>query len=201
MSETDKNEDSFSDVFICPISREIMQDPVVLIETGQMYDRKSITEWFKSGHNTCPMTGSFLMSQRLTPLYTIRGAIHEWASKKGIHIEKLATAADASTSNDSKETAEQYGPLDDPCHCLSIVTSLGVSAYDVVSLFKLVEENVLPQAYAALVLLREMMRHIEGSQLKKMRKEINMELLKELLDGRELKIPAARLLVQMKGFK
>lgn len=45
------------DMFLCPISREVMRDPVVLVETGQMYDRLSIKEWFKMGHNTCPLTG------------------------------------------------------------------------------------------------------------------------------------------------
>lgn len=45
------------DMFLCPISREVMRDPVVLVETGQMYDRSSISEWFKTGHSTCPLTG------------------------------------------------------------------------------------------------------------------------------------------------
>ena len=34
-----------------------MSDPVVLVETGQIYDRASITEWFRTGNNTCPLTG------------------------------------------------------------------------------------------------------------------------------------------------
>lgn len=45
------------ELFLCPISYQIMQDPVVLVETGQMYDRASITHWFEIGHNTCPLTG------------------------------------------------------------------------------------------------------------------------------------------------
>lgn len=48
------------DIFLCPISREVMRDPVVLVETGQVYDRHSITEWFKMGHSTCPLTGAHL---------------------------------------------------------------------------------------------------------------------------------------------
>ena len=46
------------DIFVCPISREIMRDPVVLVETGQVYDRHSIMEWFRMGHSTCPLTGA-----------------------------------------------------------------------------------------------------------------------------------------------
>ncbi len=35
--------------FLCPISLDIMQDPVLLLPTGQMYDYHSLTHWFKSG--------------------------------------------------------------------------------------------------------------------------------------------------------
>lgn len=37
-----------SDNFLCPISKEIMKDPVILIATGNTYDRKSIMDWFNS---------------------------------------------------------------------------------------------------------------------------------------------------------
>ena len=35
--------------FLCPISLDIMQDPVLLLPTGQMYDYHSLTHWFESG--------------------------------------------------------------------------------------------------------------------------------------------------------
>lgn len=47
------------DIFVCPISRDVMHDPVVLIETGQIYDRESINGWFERGCFTCPMTGKY----------------------------------------------------------------------------------------------------------------------------------------------
>lgn len=65
--------------------------------------------------------------------------------------------------------------------------------------FRLVSERALPQSYAALVLLREMTRHNEGSQLKKVRKELHLDTIRDLLRDPNLKIPAARLLVQIKG--
>lgn len=52
-------ETSTPEVFICPISRELMRDPVALADTGQIYDRSSIIEWFREGHNTCPLTGRY----------------------------------------------------------------------------------------------------------------------------------------------
>lgn len=43
--------------YICPISLELMRDPVLLVESGQVYDRSSIEGWFKSGKSTCPVSG------------------------------------------------------------------------------------------------------------------------------------------------
>ncbi|CAD7698881.1 unnamed protein product, partial [Ostreobium quekettii] len=204
-----QDEGSPPDIFVCPISREIMRDPVVLVETGQVYDRHSIAEWFRMNHSTCPLTGTVLTSQRLTPLYTIRAAIHDWASAQGISLEREAPPTgrpaspgggclpdDAATP---AQSLDQYGPLDDACHCLPIVSAQSVSAYDVSGLFRLVQEQRMPQSYAALVLLREMTRHIDTMRLKKVRKEIQVDVLRVLLRHTQLQVPAARLLVQMKG--
>lgn len=43
--------------YICPVSLELMVDPVLLVETGQVYDRRSIDSWFKIGNNSDPITG------------------------------------------------------------------------------------------------------------------------------------------------
>ena len=43
--------------YLCPITLQLMRDPVLLVETGQVYDRESIESWFKSGHSTCPTSG------------------------------------------------------------------------------------------------------------------------------------------------
>lgn len=39
----------------CPITKEIMDDPVILVATGQTYERKAIEEWLMK-HNTDPLT-------------------------------------------------------------------------------------------------------------------------------------------------
>ncbi|KAG0493569.1 hypothetical protein HPP92_004563 [Vanilla planifolia] len=41
--------------FLCPISLEIMMDPVI-VATGQSYERSSIQKWLDAGHRTCPKT-------------------------------------------------------------------------------------------------------------------------------------------------
>ena len=57
LPDVEKSSDSVPEMFMCPVSRELMKDPVVLVDTGQIYDRTSITEWFRMGNNTCPLTG------------------------------------------------------------------------------------------------------------------------------------------------
>ncbi|KAL9236701.1 hypothetical protein vseg_011337 [Gypsophila vaccaria] len=43
------------DYFKCPISLEIMSDPVIL-SSGHTFDRGSIQRWIDAGHRTCPIT-------------------------------------------------------------------------------------------------------------------------------------------------
>ncbi|XP_054778630.1 U-box domain-containing protein 8-like [Prosopis cineraria] len=43
------------DHFKCPISLEIMSDPVIL-SSGHTFDRSSIQRWLDAGHRTCPIT-------------------------------------------------------------------------------------------------------------------------------------------------
>ncbi|CAK9137782.1 unnamed protein product [Ilex paraguariensis] len=54
------------DDFQCPISLEIMTDPVT-VATGHTYDRSSILKWFRSGNRTCPKTGKKLICTDLVP--------------------------------------------------------------------------------------------------------------------------------------
>ncbi|KAL9649333.1 hypothetical protein ABK040_014635 [Willaertia magna] len=66
--------------FICPISQQLMIDPVIISETGQTYDRKTIEEWLQK-QNTCPSTGIKLKSKTLTPNYIAKSAINENVEK------------------------------------------------------------------------------------------------------------------------
>ena len=42
--------------FVCPITQEIMDDPVVVVASGQTYERREITTWFRT-HTSDPCTG------------------------------------------------------------------------------------------------------------------------------------------------
>lgn len=65
------------DSFKCPITREVMRDPV-MTEDGQSYERGGITAWFQQGHSKSPLTNNPLGSLVLTENVALRGAIEEF---------------------------------------------------------------------------------------------------------------------------
>lgn len=79
--------------FLCPISLEIMKDPVTLA-TGITYDRESIEKWLFSGkNNTCPVTKQGLSTDcELTPNHTVRRLIQYWCTLNASYgIERIPT--------------------------------------------------------------------------------------------------------------
>ncbi|AQK45372.1 E3 ubiquitin-protein ligase PUB23-like [Zea mays] len=68
-------------LFLCPISMELMEDPVT-VSTGVTYDRRSIERWFfKYGKTTCPATMQRLNSFGLTPNHTLKRVISTWLDR------------------------------------------------------------------------------------------------------------------------
>lgn len=67
--------------FACPISLQIMKDPVTTV-TGITYDRSSIERWLYSDHNTtCPVTNQPLpRDSDVTPNHTLRRLIQAWCT-------------------------------------------------------------------------------------------------------------------------
>ncbi|TYI65348.1 hypothetical protein E1A91_D09G151400v1 [Gossypium mustelinum] len=78
--------------FICPISLEIMKDPVTL-STGITYDRESIEKWLFSGKNTtCPVTKQVIADCELTPNHTLRRLLQSWCMlNASLGIERIPT--------------------------------------------------------------------------------------------------------------
>lgn len=69
--------------FKCPISLEIMSDPVT-IQTGHTYDRSSILKWFKSRNPTCPKTGEKLKNKDMVPNLALKQLISQYCCENGI---------------------------------------------------------------------------------------------------------------------
>ncbi|KAL2479313.1 U-box domain-containing protein 16 [Abeliophyllum distichum] len=76
--------------FRCPISLDLMRDPVV-VSTGQTYDRSSISLWIESGHNTCPKTGQTLVHSLLIPNLALKNLIAMWCRDQKIPFESTET--------------------------------------------------------------------------------------------------------------
>ncbi|GMP21822.1 hypothetical protein CsSME_00000093 [Camellia sinensis var. sinensis] len=81
----DESTSSIPDEFRCPISKELMRDPVVL-STGQTYDRSFIGKWLKDGHRTCPQTQQVLSHTVLTPNHLVREMISQWCKGRGMEL-------------------------------------------------------------------------------------------------------------------
>ncbi|KAJ4912804.1 U-box domain-containing protein 8 [Raphanus sativus] len=65
--------------FRCPISLEIMSDPVI-IQSGHTFDRVSIQKWIDSGNRTCPITKLPLSENpSLIPNHALRSLISNFA--------------------------------------------------------------------------------------------------------------------------
>ncbi|KAL5806759.1 hypothetical protein ACOSQ4_029492 [Xanthoceras sorbifolium] len=76
--------------FRCPITLEMMRDPVV-VATGQTYDRQSISIWIESGHNTCPKTGQSLVHTNLIPNTALKNLIAMWCRDQKIPFEVMSS--------------------------------------------------------------------------------------------------------------
>ena len=63
--------------FKCPISHDVMKDPVTTVD-GHVFERDAITEWFRLGRRTSTMTNMQLPSLVLTPDRPLRAAIEEY---------------------------------------------------------------------------------------------------------------------------
>ncbi|KAK6143543.1 hypothetical protein DH2020_023891 [Rehmannia glutinosa] len=77
--------------FRCPISLELMRDPVTVC-TGQTYDRSSIESWVATGNTTCPVTRAPLTDFTLIPNHTLRRLIQDWCvANRSFGVERIPT--------------------------------------------------------------------------------------------------------------
>ncbi|XLS50240.1 hypothetical protein HN51_010917 [Arachis hypogaea] len=74
-------ETEIPEYFLCPISLEMMKEPVTAV-TGITYERESIEQWLRKAKEcVCPVTKQPLprSSQYLTPNHTLRRLIQAWS--------------------------------------------------------------------------------------------------------------------------
>ena len=71
---------SFPPYFRCPLSLELMLDPVI-VASGQTYERQSIQKWLDHGLTVCPKTRQRLTHTNLIPNYTVKAMIATWCEE------------------------------------------------------------------------------------------------------------------------
>ncbi|EFJ21632.1 ubiquitin-protein ligase, PUB17 [Selaginella moellendorffii] len=91
------------DEFKCPISLELMQDPVI-ISSGQTYDRVSIQRWIDSGHSTCPKSGQKLAHVNVIPNHALRSLIRQWCEDHKVPYNSHASGNKPTLSVDNLVT-------------------------------------------------------------------------------------------------
>src|SRR5688500_13856358 len=70
---------SISEDFLCPITHELMTDPVATAD-GQIYERKAIAQWLQE-HNTSPLTNEKLAHKILTVIPFVKKQIQSYLEK------------------------------------------------------------------------------------------------------------------------
>ncbi|KAI3929437.1 hypothetical protein MKW92_011760 [Papaver armeniacum] len=87
------------DEFRCPISLDLMKDPVI-VASGHTYDRSPIAQWINSGHHTCPKSGQKLIHMALIPNYALKCLISQWSEENNIPLtsEMRSSSEERSTS-------------------------------------------------------------------------------------------------------
>ncbi|KAM7499393.1 hypothetical protein LguiA_023807 [Lonicera macranthoides] len=94
------------DEFRCPISLDLMKDPVI-VASGHTYDRNSIAQWINSGHHTCPKSGQRLIHMALIPNYSLKSLVHQWCQENNIPItEPSSSSSDLERSSSKRKLCE-----------------------------------------------------------------------------------------------
>uniref|UniRef100_A0A3B4F1W1 WD repeat, SAM and U-box domain-containing protein 1 n=1 Tax=Pundamilia nyererei TaxID=303518 RepID=A0A3B4F1W1_9CICH len=92
--KAEQNGSEAPDEFMCPITRELMKDPVIAAD-GYSYERESIESWIRGKNKTSPMTNLPLQTTLLTPNRSLKMAITRWKSNQELRVaEHLITKAD-----------------------------------------------------------------------------------------------------------
>lgn len=106
------NSPTIPEDYICPISLDLMKDPVI-VATGQTYERLCIQKWWDSGHKTCPKTQQVLPHLTLTPNYALRSLISQWCETNGVELPRqLGSSRMTRLSKSSDFSFEEKANID-----------------------------------------------------------------------------------------
>ena len=87
MIDDSTTEVTYPENFICPISFDLMTDPLVSIY-GHHYQREAIIGWLSQGNNTCPLTRNPLTLGMLVSDSRLRSNIRGWMLRNGLAFQR-----------------------------------------------------------------------------------------------------------------
>jgi hypothetical protein len=84
--QTDSTSDlEIPDAFICPLTLELMQDPV-MTKYGNSYERSAILKWVARGNAQCPLTRRPLHLADIVTNHQLRSKIRHFQIKNNLDI-------------------------------------------------------------------------------------------------------------------
>lgn len=96
--------DDVPEELLCPITYEVMSEPIILCETGVTYEKQALMEWLQHHRPMCPVTR--------TPLQTWPPQIAPNLAIKSLIDRLPAHLRAASTSESSGNTESSHSPED-----------------------------------------------------------------------------------------
>nr|XP_056717280.1 WD repeat, SAM and U-box domain-containing protein 1 [Euleptes europaea] len=79
--------ESVPDEFLCPITKELMKEPVIAAD-GYSYEKEAMENWIINKRRSSPMTNLPLQRLVLTPNRTLKMAINRWLETQPVRNQK-----------------------------------------------------------------------------------------------------------------
>ena len=101
------------DVLICPITRNMFRDPVVVVDSGHTYERSAIVSHFRCNGTKDPLTGLALRSAKVMTNWAVRQIVQDWLDK---HLDVTPDGWDSRellqpSSDDGTRTSDYGGDV------------------------------------------------------------------------------------------
>ena len=81
LSGPDADLDAEPEELICPITRTMFRDPVMVVDSGHTYERSAILSHFERNGAKDPLTGLALSSTKVMTIWAVRQIVQAWLDK------------------------------------------------------------------------------------------------------------------------
>ena len=77
----DADLDAEPELLMCPITRAVFRDPVMVVDSGHTYERSAILEHFERNGAKDPFTNCALSSTKVMTNWAMRNVVQDWLDK------------------------------------------------------------------------------------------------------------------------